>query len=62
MEKKGGKEEFLLYLGAKICFLKKGGGGKISIIMIIYTPGGMLKKDVFKPYIKLTRPLCQQTF
>ena len=37
--KKGGKEEIFSVLGGKIIILKKGGGGaKISIIWIIYTP------------------------
>ena len=36
--KKGERIIFLLYLGKKISFWK-GGGAKISIIWIIYTPG-----------------------
>ena len=37
--KKGEKRKFLLYLGKKIGFSKIGGGGQISIFLIIYTPG-----------------------
>ena len=34
----GEKKKILLYLGEKIWFLKKGGGAKIFIILIIFTP------------------------
>ena len=36
VEKKGGKVKFVLYLREKISFWKKGGGGKITIILTIY--------------------------
>ena len=39
MGKKKEKRKFSLYLGKKISYWKRGGGGaKISIIWIIYTP------------------------
>ena len=37
-QKKGGKEEIFTVLWSKNIILEKGGGAKISIIQIIYTP------------------------
>ena len=58
---KGGKEEILTVLGGKYDFWKSGGGAKISIILIIYTPGSQRGKsaEILTYFQKKIKKACR---